>query len=646
MKKGQVYMIENNNGSKKREWVKNAIIIFLVIMLLLTFFSNTIMNWSLPEVSAQYVGSGTLSEQIRGTATVEAAESYNVIIDEERTIQSIKVSAGDKVEKGQVLFLLDPSENSKLEAAEESLASAQREYDKMLLKTGKSYTLEELDIQNLEDDIAEAKEDLLKLGDYQELYKKAKSATQKAQDKVDELKDKITAYDEQLTSIASEDYASLSEAYYKKIKTASDNMTNAEKTKNESSKKLEELLSGGSSVDNSQLINKKAEVDKQELVYNDCYKKYLEACKTNGDVAQAELDMNNADVELSRLKKEYNELLDKYYDSEHNEWELEVTKRTVKDDEKRYDTAKTKFTETLSAIIKEIKDAKKTASDKLSNAEKALSEAQEKEAEAKEKASVSVEQAEDDIKAKERELETKKITLEQTKKNDMAEAGISSIDMEEKQAELDKIKKQIEKLKENDNGSEIVAQTAGVVGSINVVAGEKTTPGAAIATVQMTEKGCSASITVTNEQAKKVKLGEEADIQYFWYGDASAVLTAIKSDTVNPTQNKQLVFSVTGDVTPGQSLQLVMGSRGQQYELIVPNSSIREDNNGKFVLAVVAKSSPLGNRYVAKRVDITVIASDDTKSAISGELMQSDFVIATSTKPINAGDQVRLVDSQ
>ena len=102
-------MIENNNGSKKREWVKNAIIIFLVIMLLLTFFSNTIMNWSLPEVSAQYVGSGTLSEQIRGTATVEAAESYNVIIDEERTIQSIKVSAGDKVEKGQVLFLLDLS---------------------------------------------------------------------------------------------------------------------------------------------------------------------------------------------------------------------------------------------------------------------------------------------------------------------------------------------------------------------------------------------------------------------------------------------------------------------------------------------------------------------------------------------------------
>ena len=40
---------------KKREWVKNAAIVFLSIMLVLTFFSNTIMNYSLPEVATQYV---------------------------------------------------------------------------------------------------------------------------------------------------------------------------------------------------------------------------------------------------------------------------------------------------------------------------------------------------------------------------------------------------------------------------------------------------------------------------------------------------------------------------------------------------------------------------------------------------------------
>ncbi len=34
----------------KRGWVKNVAIIFLAVLLVLTFFSNTIMNRSLPEV--------------------------------------------------------------------------------------------------------------------------------------------------------------------------------------------------------------------------------------------------------------------------------------------------------------------------------------------------------------------------------------------------------------------------------------------------------------------------------------------------------------------------------------------------------------------------------------------------------------------
>ena len=62
------------------------------------------------------------------------------------------------------------------------------------------------------------------------------------------------------------------------------------------------------------------------------------------------------------------------------------------------------------------------------------------------------------------------------------------------------------------------------------------------------------------------------------------------------------------------------------------------------MLAVVAKPSPLGNRYIATRVDVTVIASDDTNSAVSGSLSNSDFVITTSTRPVEAGMQVRMAD--
>ena len=60
---------------KKRGWVKNAAIIFLSVMLVLTFFSNTIMNRSLPEAGAARVQSGQLAVRIRGTGVVSANES-------------------------------------------------------------------------------------------------------------------------------------------------------------------------------------------------------------------------------------------------------------------------------------------------------------------------------------------------------------------------------------------------------------------------------------------------------------------------------------------------------------------------------------------------------------------------------------------
>jgi hypothetical protein len=46
---------------KNREWVKNAAIIFLAVLLVLTFFSNTIMNFSLPQVATKQITSGTIS---------------------------------------------------------------------------------------------------------------------------------------------------------------------------------------------------------------------------------------------------------------------------------------------------------------------------------------------------------------------------------------------------------------------------------------------------------------------------------------------------------------------------------------------------------------------------------------------------------
>ena len=91
---------------KRKDRIKNIAIIFLVIMLLLTFFSNTIMNYSLAEVETTYAEPGSLTTKIRGEAYVEAREPVNVSSKNEREILKVLVKDGDKVKKGQALFVL------------------------------------------------------------------------------------------------------------------------------------------------------------------------------------------------------------------------------------------------------------------------------------------------------------------------------------------------------------------------------------------------------------------------------------------------------------------------------------------------------------------------------------------------------------
>ena len=114
-------MNENTNPSKRREWVKNAAIIFLSIMLVLTFFSNTIMNYSLPEVATEYVQSGTITAKVRGTGNLEATDPYSVVVKESRKIESVNVKNGDEVEKDAVLFYLEDVESEELKAAQKEL---------------------------------------------------------------------------------------------------------------------------------------------------------------------------------------------------------------------------------------------------------------------------------------------------------------------------------------------------------------------------------------------------------------------------------------------------------------------------------------------------------------------------------------------
>ncbi|MDE6518774.1 MAG: HlyD family efflux transporter periplasmic adaptor subunit, partial [Acetatifactor sp.] len=217
--------------------------------------------------------------------------------------------------------------------------------------------------------------------------------------------------------------------------------------------------------------------------------------------------------------------------------------------------------------------------------------------------------------------------------------------IENAQKAVDDAQAQVDKLAADAMGGEIVAPISGLITSINVKSGVETPSDGIVFTMQPEGKGYTMSFSVTNQQATRLSVGDQAELVNAWrYDDIQVTLASIKPDPNNPGQNKLLTFDVTGEsVITGQSLNVSVGQKSANYDYVVPNSAIREDSNGKFILVITSKSSPIGTRYFASRVDVEVLASDDTKSAVSGALEYS-YVITTSTKPVEAGKQVRLAN--
>ena len=120
----------------RKDKIKNITIIFLLVMLILTFFSNTIMNYSLVEVSTQQVTSGQITSKVRGSGSVEASESYSVTIEETRKIATVNVKKDAEVATGDLLFTLEDTDSDELDAAKKSLNEAQAAYESAVLTAG------------------------------------------------------------------------------------------------------------------------------------------------------------------------------------------------------------------------------------------------------------------------------------------------------------------------------------------------------------------------------------------------------------------------------------------------------------------------------------------------------------------------------
>ncbi len=166
---------------------------------------------------------------------------------------------------------------------------------------------------------------------------------------------------------------------------------------------------------------------------------------------------------------------------------------------------------------------------------------------------------------------------------------------------ITKAEAKVERLEKEEIGATITAPVDGTVTSLSYGAGETTSADSPVAIIRLAGKSLTVSFSVTKEQAQKLKVGDEAKPQNPWEyeDDFKAVLRQIAADSSDPKNQRLLKFEITSSsVTAGDSVQLQLAESTKSYDLVVPNSAVRTDANGKFVLVLQTRQSPLGNRYV------------------------------------------------
>ena len=612
---------------KNREWVKDAAIVFLAVLLVLTFFSNTIMNRTLPEVATEGVHEGAIVAKVRGTGTVTATGKHQVKARETRTIRSVMVKVGQEVKAGDVLFVLGEGDETELEQAKERLRNLQTSYEKTALSTPiYDYSSYNRAIESAQNTLERAERELseaMERADEQSYPAVTQAAYQRYLDAKDEAekleKEYETKKQERLQEILTQldmltqekdSLEQQAEPYVEKVaecQAACDALQEPisfwENEKQRAQEVFDAISDPGSGAD----LAKRQEAESDLTNAINSLAAYQE------QLIEAERELNEAITERDAiLGATYQQILNRIA-----EYEAEYT--ALENDELHYDEVREAI-EKRDRLYNEYLEQIGSTAKEVENAEYAVRDAE-----------IALQAAYD--------------SLAYAQENNNRSAAQTGVEL---QSIAEEIRLQQEKIKSlaGDESNTVLADVPGTVSTVDCTAGDTVLKNALMATLEVPDMGYTLSFSVTNDQAQRLRVGDTATVSnYYWGNSVVATLTTIRTDPKNPQGGKVLVFDLTGDVAAGTELSISVGQKSANYDLVVPNSAVKSDSNGSFVLAVAVKSSPLGNRYTARRVSVEVRANDDNNSAVVGDLSNGDYVITTSSAPIKSGDMVRLADS-
>lgn len=596
-------------GRNRREWVKNIIIVFLLVMLILTFFSNTIMNYSLPEVSVVKLLRDSVSKSNPVSITVEANKSYTVTSEESREIKRVAVKKGQEVKEGQVLFYLKEVKDSEAaKALQRELDALKLTYEKDLIKKAPDYYALNAAVQQARDNLNVA------ISNRDNPPSQPESVDNSA--KIAELTNRKSILEADQAALAEQKYSSMSQDRYDQISEKLNNYTALQEEYNTLKAEVDRL----SAIDTSGLTE---------------MKRVLEQLQTE----LMRLEEDKADARVIEDKKKQIQYQKEDIEKIENTVNLLATAQTdLNAKTSQMNTARSEFESSVTKLNGSINSELASVSSELIKYQNSGSSGEGMMLPSGESGI----DYDEEVRKAQYELNIAVHNLEDKIADDKILDSKDKLDLDNSKKQIDEKEKDLQEMLSKQSAAEIKSPVEGVVEDIIAMAGQAVEPNSELLILNISGDGFTAEYSLESDKVRKLSKGTEVKV----VDNDEDITVTVKSLTKDKNDNKMMkvVFSVTGKgVVSGQNLKIDIGDASATLDNVIPKTALKNDSNGKFVYVVKSKSSPLGNRYIVEKVQVSVMAEDDTKVAVSGDFGDSaDYIITTSSKPFVSGDQVRL----
>ena len=192
--------------------------------------------------------------------------------------------------------------------------------------------------------------------------------------------------------------------------------------------------------------------------------------------------------------------------------------------------------------------------------------------------------------------------------------------------------------------TEIVAKDAGIITFIGVKEGMYVSSMQNTIIYEIAEKSeeWTVAIFITDEQLEYVEVNgtatvEVEDVKERFIGEIQSVVSYA-------SQNKagylvQIVICSEDMDIAGRQAKVTICKESADYEALIPIAALRKDATGYYVLVLHEEDSVLGEGYVAHRMSVDLLDSDETYCAVRG-LPTDEIVIVSATSEIADGSKV------